>query len=69
MAYNTLKRIFGETQLELKLLVLFGVGLLLVIVTAFYWYGRRTPDLVYEQAQVSGRLWVDRYMLTTLGRV
>ena len=26
MAYNSLKRIFGETKLELKLLFLFGVG-------------------------------------------
>ena len=42
MAYNSLKRIFGETKLELKLLFLFGVGLLVIIVTAFWRYGAST---------------------------
>ena len=50
MAYNALKRIFGETKLELKLLFLFGAGLFLVIVTAFYLVlAERTAKLVYEQ--------------------
>ena len=49
MAYNSLKRIFGETRLELKLLFLFGVGLLVIIATAFWWYGSNTAKLVYEQ--------------------
>ena len=60
MAYNSLKRIFGETKLELKLLFLFGVGLLVIIVTAFYWYGSSTAKLVYEQNQNRGRLLVDQ---------
>jgi two-component system, NarL family, sensor histidine kinase BarA len=64
MAYNPLKRIFGETKLELKLLFLFGAGLLVIITTAFWLYGARTARLVYEQNQNRGRLLVDRYMLT-----
>ncbi len=82
MAYNALKRIFGETKLELKLLFLFGAGLFLVIVTAFYWYGSKTAKLVYEQnrntAQLrSRRKWwrptlgpsiIGRFVLGTLNR-
>jgi signal transduction histidine kinase len=64
MASNALKRIFGETKLELKLLTLFAVGLLVIIVTAFWWYGFETNKLVYEQNQNTGRLLVDQYMLT-----
>ena len=64
MAYNSLKRIFGETKLELKLLLLFGVGLLVIIVAAFYSYYKSTEKLVYEQNQNTGRLLVDQYMLT-----
>ncbi len=64
MAYNSLKRIFGETKLELKLLLLFGAGLLLVIVTAFRWYGWQTAELVYEKNQNTGRLLIDQFMLT-----
>jgi signal transduction histidine kinase len=64
MASNALKRIFGETKLELKLLTLFAVGLLVIIVTAFWWYGFETNKLVYEQNQNTGRLLVDQYMVT-----
>ena len=64
MSYRALKRVFGETKLELKLLFLFGVGLLLVIVSSFWWYGRQTADLVYHQNRNTGRLLVDQFMLT-----
>ncbi len=64
MAYNSLKRIFGETKLELKLLFLFGIGLLVIIATAFLWYGQRTASLVYEKNQDAGHLLVDTFMFT-----
>ena len=54
MAYNSLKRIFGETKLELKLLFLFGVGLLVIIVTASGGMGE-DRQLVYEKNQDTGR--------------
>jgi signal transduction histidine kinase len=63
MAYNALKRVFGETKLELKLLTLFAVGLLVIIVTAFWWYGRSTAELVYSKNQEAGRVLIDQYML------
>ena len=65
MAYNALKRIFGETKLELKLLFLFGAGLLVVIVTAFYWYGSRTARLVYEQNRDTAQLMLQEHMVAT----
>jgi signal transduction histidine kinase len=65
MSYRLLKRVFGETKLELKLLLLFGVSLLTVIVASFWWYGSQTVELVYEQNRNTGRLLVDQFMLTT----
>ena len=64
MASNALKRIFGETKLELKLLTLFAAGLLVIIVTAFWWYGRSTAELVYSKNQEAGRVLVDQHMLS-----
>ena len=64
MAYNSLKRIFGETKLELKLLFLFGFGLLVIIATAFYSYYASTKKLVYQQNENRGHLLVGQYMLT-----
>ena len=65
MAYNSLKRIFGETKLELKLLFLFGVGLLVIIVTAFWWYGSNTAKLVYEQNRNTAQLVLQEHMVAT----
>ena len=65
MAYNSLKRIFGETKLELKLLFLFGVGLLVIIVTAFWWYGSNTAKLVYEQDRNTAPLLLQEHMMAT----
>ncbi len=63
MASNVLKRVFGETKLELKLLLLFGAGLMVIIVTAFWWYGRETEWLVYEKNREAGHVLIDQYML------
>ena len=65
MAYNSLKRIFGETKLELKLLFLFGVGLLVIIATAFWWYGSNTAKLVYEQNRNTAQLVLQEHMVAT----
>ena len=64
MAYNSLKRIFGETRLELKLLLLFGVGLLVIIATGFYWYGASNAKLVKEHNRTTAHLLVDQYIIT-----
>ncbi len=65
MAYNTLKRIFGETKLELKLLFLFGVGLLVIIATVFWWYGSKTASLVFDQNRVTAALLLQEHMKLT----
>ncbi|MGO9112066.1 MAG: histidine kinase dimerization/phospho-acceptor domain-containing protein, partial [Thermoguttaceae bacterium] len=65
MAYNSLKRIFGETKLELKLLFLFGVGLLVIIATAFWWYGSNTAKLVYDQNRSTAVLMLQEHVLAT----
>lgn len=58
MSYRTLKRLLGETSLERKCRFLFGGGLLLLITGSFYFYGRQTSALVYEQNLITGRLLV-----------
>jgi signal transduction histidine kinase len=65
MAYNSLKRIFGETKLELKLLFLFGVGLFVIIATAFWWYGSKTATLLYEQNRNTAGLMLQENLLAT----
>ena len=65
MAYNSLKRIFGETKLELKLLFLFGVGLLVIIATAFWWYGSNTAQLVYDQNRDTAQFVLQEHMVAT----
>ncbi len=65
MAYNSLKRIFGETRLELKLLFLFGIGLLVIIGTAFWWYGSNTAKLVKTQNLSTAQLMLQEHMVAT----
>ncbi|HZZ70739.1 MAG TPA: ATP-binding protein [Pirellulales bacterium] len=54
MSYSSFKRVLGETKLELKTLLLFGVCLLTLIAASFYWYGSRTEQQVYEQKRWMG---------------
>ena len=63
MSYSSLKRVFGETKLELKLVLLFAVGLMLVIVSAFWYYGRRTADMMFEQNQHTAGLMLGQDFL------
>ena len=44
MSYRSIKTALGETKLELKLLLMFGVGLFLVIAATFWFYGGRTEQ-------------------------
>jgi len=50
------KGLLGEISLELKCRVLFGGGILLLIATSFYWYGRQMEAMVYEENENKGRL-------------
>ncbi|HZZ29305.1 MAG TPA: ATP-binding protein [Pirellulales bacterium] len=51
MSYRGVKRVLGETRLELKCLVLFAVCLLTLIGGSFWWYGSRTEDLVFQNTR------------------
>jgi signal transduction histidine kinase len=59
MSYRSLKRVLGETSLERKFLVLFGISLLFLIAGSFWWYGRSTEELVYESSRETARSLVE----------
>jgi two-component system, NarL family, sensor histidine kinase BarA len=63
MSYRGVKRVLGETRLELKCLVLFAICLFTLIGGSFWWYGSRTEDLVYDKARSTGRDLVHSVML------
>jgi signal transduction histidine kinase len=63
MAYRTFKDILGETSLERKCRLLFGVCLFVLISGSFWWYGSRTEELVYTTTRSTGRHLVDAIML------
>lgn len=56
MSYRTLKQLMGETNLERKCRLLFGLATLLLITGSFLWYGWSTAGLASEQAEMAGRL-------------
>jgi signal transduction histidine kinase len=62
MSYRTFKRLLGETNLERKCRFLFGAGLLLLIAGSFYFYGRLTAGIVYDQNRTTGRLLIGRIL-------
>jgi signal transduction histidine kinase len=59
MSYRSFKRVLGETSLERKCRFLFGGCMLLLITGSFWWYGRQTESLVFEQNPIKGRVLVD----------
>jgi two-component system sensor histidine kinase BarA len=63
MAYRSFKDILGETSLERKCRLLFGLCLFVLIAGSFWWYGSRTEDLVYTTTRSTGRHLVDAIML------
>ena len=63
MAYRTFKEILGETSLERKCRLLFGICLFVLISGSFWWYGSRTEELVYTTTRSTGRHLVDAVML------
>lgn len=62
MSYRSIKRVLGETHLELKCLLLFGACLLLLIIGSFWLYSILTDNLVDEQIRNKGRLLVGQAM-------
>jgi two-component system, NarL family, sensor histidine kinase BarA len=54
--------VLGETSLERKCRLLFGVCLLLLITASFWFYGNRTEKIVQLQNRYTGQLLVDQEM-------
>ena len=48
MSYRSIKRVLGETSLERKCLLLFGICLLTLITSGFCWYSSRTDAIVQD---------------------
>ena len=64
MAYKSFKRVFVETSLERKCLLMFGVSLLLVITSAFWFVERVVENNITDTARKMGRNYVDLTLLT-----
>jgi len=58
MSYRTLKRLLGETNFEVKCLVLFGFGLTVLAVVTFGLYWWQTSNLIGEQNRRFAKLLV-----------
>jgi len=63
MSYRTFKRLLGETSLERKCRLLFGLATLCLITVSFVWYGWSTEGLATDQAEITGRLAVSQAII------
>ena len=63
MSYRSVKRVLGETNLEWKCRILFGVSLLLLITAAFWYAQQIAVDLVRQRTRKTGRDHVDLRLL------
>ncbi|MFO0909820.1 MAG: HAMP domain-containing sensor histidine kinase [Isosphaeraceae bacterium] len=58
MSYRSFKHLLGETSLERKCRFIFGGGILVLVTISFFFYGRKTEDLVIEQTRQTARMLV-----------
>src|SRR5262249_23751159 len=58
MSYRSFKRLFGETSLERKCLLMLGAVTLVLITASFWFYGYKTDTIAYDAITNSGRLLV-----------
>jgi len=65
MGYRTVKRALGETNIERKCRVLFGLCLGLLIFSAFYWIGLIGENLVIETTNRTARDYVGLSLVYT----
>ena len=65
MSYRGIKRILGESSLERKILILFGVCLLLLIAGSFLWVSGVTEDVIRQNTRDKAEGLVGDFMLRT----
>ena len=58
MSYRTLKRLLGETNFEVKCLVLFGFGLCVLALVTFWLYLWQTRSLISDQNRTTAQLMI-----------
>ncbi len=63
MSYRSIKHVLGETSLERKCRLLFGVCLFFLIAGSFWLVNSRTEDSIYATRRKTGRDLVDSAML------
>lgn len=63
MSYRSFKMVLGESHLERKLLVLFGICVVALTAVSFWLYGAQTEKLLYQQNRQKARLLVDERLL------
>jgi two-component system, NarL family, sensor histidine kinase BarA len=59
VSYRSFKHLLGETSLERKCRFIFGLGILLLVTVSFFLYGKKTEELVRNQATQNARLHVN----------
>lgn len=64
MSYRSFKRVLGETSLERKCRILFGVSLLLLLTAAFWYAGRTAEKLVKEGPKRTGQFFVNEKIIS-----
>jgi signal transduction histidine kinase len=62
ISYRTFRKLVGETSLERKCRFLFGIALLFLITTSFWWYASLTSTMVESQQIEAARLMVPRLL-------
>ena len=63
MSYRSIKRVLGESSLERKIRILFGVCLLILIGAAFFWVSRITEDQILNSLVDKSRSLTTVYLL------
>jgi signal transduction histidine kinase len=63
LSYRSFKRVLGETNLERKCRWMFGICLVVLIASSFFWYGARTEKIVVENMRTIARALVQPALL------
>lgn len=65
MSYRSIKRVLGETSLERKILLLFGVSLLALIAGSFLWVNRITEELIRDNTRKKAKNLIETHLMKT----
>ncbi len=63
MSYRSIKRVLGETSLERKILLLFGVSLLALIAGSFLWVNRITEELIRDNTRKKAKNLIETHLM------